>query len=226
MSKNFYFIGLVAALLVGVLIGTKSCRKTDNNVHVSNQDKTKDTVYITQFKQVPPDTVFQYKDKIVYKTVLISGSKDTIIKTVPKIEYQVQIKYQDKFIKDTTCLDSIDTYKDLVKELNDSISKLQEYKVFKGETKNKYYNQTYAILGRDVSNMSQTVTIRNRVELTPMIGLSYQTNGKAFKDFTYKPFVGGTINYNHFSLFGGILWDTYSNDYNSYIIGSGYKLKL
>lgn len=66
--------------------------------------------------------------------------------------------------------------------------------------------------------------IKKKINDIKSVGLSYQTNGKALKDFTYKPFVGATANYSHFSLFGGMLWDTKSNDLNNYIIGSGYKL--
>ena len=221
--NKFYFPSLILVLLIGILIGSKSCGKKETITVVNNKA---DTIVEVKFKERPTDTIIQYKDKIVYKVKLIPGDTKTIIKEVPKIEYKIEEKLVTRLVKDSTCKDSILSYQLAIQELKDSIIKLQVYTVFSGQTKNKFYKQTYAILGRDVANMNQVITIRKRLELTPMVGLSYQTNGKSFKDFTYKPFVGGTINYNHFSLFGGMLWDTKSNDLNNYIIGSGYKLKL
>ena len=131
-----YFPSLIVALLIGVLIGTKSC-KGDGNKHITNVAKGTDTVFINQFLEGRVDTIYKDKERVVIKTVLLKGSTDTITKEVVKIDYQVQTKYQDRFIKDSTCLDSIDTYKDLVAELSDSINKLQEFKVFSGQIKNK-----------------------------------------------------------------------------------------
>jgi len=223
--NKFYVPSLILALFIGILIGSKGCSKKETATHSSPNSKV-DTVQVIKFVETKPDTVLKYKDKVIYVTKLLPGDTKTIIKEVPRIEYQVQEKLITRLVKDSTCKDSILSYQLAIQELKDSVAKLQEFTVFSGQTKNKLYKQTYAILGRDVSNMNQVITIRKRLELTPIIGLSYQTNGKSFKDFTYKPFVGGTINYSHFSLFGGMLWDTNSNNLNQYIIGGGYKLTL
>mgnify|MGYP005610895595 FL=1 len=225
MKNWLIFPAIVGALLVGVLIGTKSC-KGDSNKHITNVSKGTDTIFINKVVQSQPDTVIQYEDKIVYKTVLLKGSHDTIIKEVPKVEVQIVHKFIDRFKTDSSCLDSIKTYALLVKELSDSISSLQQFKVFKGHSKSKVVNVDYAILGREVSNVEMAIKTKNRLEVTPLIGLSYQTNGKQFREFTYKPFLGGTINYSHFSLFGGMLLDTKTNDLNQYILGLGYKKSL
>lgn len=225
IKGRLYFPSLVVALLIGVLLGTKTC-KGDGNKHVTNVSKRNDTTYITKFVEGHVDTIYKDKEKVVIKTVLLRGSTDTITKIVTKIEYQVQTKYQDKFIKDSTCFDSIQTYKDLVQELNDSVAKLQEYKTFRGQIKNKLYKGNYAILGRDVTNVAQTIKLKNRVELTPILGTSFVTNGKAVNEFTYLPYVGLTVNYNKFTTYGGFVWNPQSDKLNTYLLGVGFNLKL
>lgn len=220
MKNNYLFwVGLfIFGFLLGLFLQFKSCNNSPQQPLV-----VKDTIYQIQFRDRNPDSVILYKDKIVYKDRVIKGNPNTVIKEVPRIEKIIETKYVNILQKDTSCIDSLKTYKDMIAELENAIDSLNRYKVFEDSVKTKNYLLNYVIFGKDVTNVASIVKLRNRLSFYPTLGLGYQTNGKDWKNFTYYPAIGATLTYSKLLINGSVLWSTKSNNLNNYNINIGYK---